>query len=148
MDAGTASTALTEDDLNDVTSLSSCTPLAAGKRGYYFVAANGERFTTEVLVSRLQVVVGSFEPGGGAVGACGQSTGQGYLYHFKLTCGEGLTGQTGTESRSGRRAAAGGGGAELAAALGPAAGREFQDLPQYEPRGRAHRSARTVWLQR
>ena len=105
VDAGTASTALTEDDLTDVTSLTTCTPLAAGKRGYYFVAANGERFTTEVLVSRMQVVAGSYAPG--AVGACGQSAGQGYLYHFKLTCGEGLTGQTGTESRSGRRAAAG-----------------------------------------
>ena len=109
VDAGTASTAATEQDLVDVTSLSTCTSLGSGQRGYYFMAANGERFTTDVLVSRSQVIVGSFEPGGGTVGACGQSTGQGYLYHFKLACGEGLTGQTGMESRSGRRAAAGAG---------------------------------------
>ena len=107
VDVGTASTAATEQDLQDVTSLTSCTPLGSGQRGYYFIAANGERFTTDVLVSRLQVVVGSFEPG--VADACGQSPGQSYLYHFRLTCGEGLTGQTGTESRSGRRGAAGAG---------------------------------------
>ena len=104
-DVGTASTAATEADLVDVSTSTSCTPLGAAQRGYYFIAANGEKFSTDVLVSRFQVAVGSYTPAVG--GGCAQSTGEGHLYNFRLACGEGLSSATGPASRSGRRSRAG-----------------------------------------
>ena len=97
-----------EDDLDDVTALTTCPSLSAGKRGYYFLAANGEKFSTDILLTRFQAYVGSYVPQA-VTNPCGDAPGQSFLYQFRFRCGEGLVVGTDPMSRSGRRAATGGG---------------------------------------
>ena len=101
-------TEVTESDLTDVSMLTTCPAIAASQQGYYFLAENGEKFSTDILVTRFRAFVGSYLPGTVA-DACGLQPGQGYLYNVRLQCGEGLIGGSNPVSRGGRRSSTGGG---------------------------------------
>ena len=104
---------VTEADLLNVTAKRDCPTILPTQRGYYFLAENGEKFSTRILITRFRVIVGSVSPPGSAVstiGGCPTQTQQGHLYGFKLRCGQGL-GASMPEpgSREGRRTKAGAG---------------------------------------
>ena len=115
--------AVTEADLADVSvattataaATTSCPANFSTQSGYYFRAENGEKFSTEILLARFHVAVGSYvsrplPPGSLGATLCGQNRNRGNLYYFELACGKGLNSMmVATETHGGRRATTGGG---------------------------------------
>jgi hypothetical protein len=82
--------------LSDLTNDESCVSLT-DKRGYYFVADEGEKFVTNVDIFFYYVFVGSYIPTE-ALDPC-ETGGLGALYIFKVHCGEGFFGSEANPER-------------------------------------------------
>jgi len=92
---GTTST-LNESTLFDATDDGTCASMS-GFGGYYFKAADGEKFVTNVDIFAFQVIAASYTPTN-TTNPC-SSAGEGTLYVFRVDCGEGFFGGTDGEAR-------------------------------------------------
>jgi hypothetical protein len=87
---------LVESDLTDTSNDESCLQLTT--RGYYFKAADGEKFVTNSALFSYYVFVSSFTPTT-STDPC-VSGGNATLYVFKIWCGEGFFSPSGSPERS------------------------------------------------
>jgi type IV pilus assembly protein PilY1 len=85
--ASTPQAELGEADLLDLTSTNTCGDLS-GKRGYYIVGEEGEKWVTNVEIFVGYVIVNSYIPQPSA-DPC-EIGGVAYLWAFRVECGEGL----------------------------------------------------------
>jgi type IV pilus assembly protein PilY1 len=87
---------LAETDLTDLSATASCSAIPG--RGYFFLAAEGEKFVSRTNIFAGLVIAASFTPDPTA-GLC-EPRGDGLLYIFDLDCGEGYFTDGGSPSRS------------------------------------------------
>ncbi len=79
--------ALDESDLTDVTALDFDNNLSDS--GYYFDAAEGEKFVTDITIFAGHAIVGSYVPTAAAT-TCDAPNGEAYLHIFDLGTGQGF----------------------------------------------------------
>jgi type IV pilus assembly protein PilY1 len=87
---------LTEQNLYDTTSIGTC-PALTNYRGYFFKAADSEKFVTDIDLFAYYVITSSFTPQASS-DPCG-SGGTGTLYIFRVYCGEGYFPGSGPATR-------------------------------------------------
>lgn len=85
--AATPQAQLSESDLANLTNTNSCGDLS-GKRGYYIVGEEGEKWVTNVEIFVGYVIVNSYVPQPSS-DPC-EIGGIAYLWAFRVECGEGL----------------------------------------------------------
>jgi type IV pilus assembly protein PilY1 len=87
LNASSVAAPLTESDLTDVTALTGC-PVISPSKGFFFKAAEGEKFVTPPEAFNYFVLTASYIPTGAATPCT--AGGNAKIYGFKITCGEGL----------------------------------------------------------
>lgn len=93
-----ATTTISESALYDATTDTGC-PTMGSYSGYYFKAADGEKFVTNVDIFAYQVIAASYTPTD-TTNPC-SSAGEGKLYVFRADCGEGFfTDASGNSART------------------------------------------------
>lgn len=79
-ESSTARPAITESSLTEVTNIKSDSNLT--NNGFYFVGAEGEKFTSDVVIFAGFVLTTSYSPS--AADVCTAATGESFLYAFRL----------------------------------------------------------------
>jgi hypothetical protein len=92
-----APTTVAEDTLFDATSVGNSCPSMNGFDGYYVLARDSEKFITNVDIFAYQVIAASYTPTN-TTNPCSTS-GEGSLYVFRVSCGQGYFAGTGPEAR-------------------------------------------------